>query len=296
MKPFDIEAYLAGDLPPDERTRIEAEMAQNPAFRAEVEQLRDLAMHLREQRVRERVVKALLEKPAPESPRISRRWRFLLAGLFVCMLAGAWWQYRKVFNPSPENLPVKTDPPPSVQEDTIPDLKQLEKPIAQHEAKNKHSQTPDFTGGNMFVRGGNDTLSPELQKLLEATWFSDFDTTKNHYSPRFQSITTYLDQRDFATAFLALHVLEKETPDNDTLLYLKGYCLLEMHEGAEAARYLTRLDVPGKPWQAEALWYGGLAYLLNGEQPNAKSRWQKLLALPRSTFTKQAEKGLKLLK
>ena len=135
-----------------------------------------------------------------------------------------------------------------------------------------------------------------MQQLLSALWYTAFDSTVTRYPPRFRTAVSALGRWDFPTAIVELNELGRSTPTNDTLAYLKGYCLLELFDGDGAAGYFERLDAPGKPWRAEALWYSGLGYLLTENQEKTKTAWEKALKLPETVWRKKAREGLRQLK
>ena len=300
--PFDIEAYLSGAMPADEQARFETAMQQDSALREDVERQRELIGHLRAQRIREIVAKTLYGHPvSPDSLSFWRKWRSLIfTGVLILLLAAGWRLYytlqtpvipEPAILPSPEN----TYPGTPQREEELPvqaPQRSNHRPIARQGPISGRSRFEGMT----FTRGDGDTLPADLQKRLEEVWFTAFDSTAAHYTPRFQPAVTALGRQDFATAFIELGEQEKSAPDNDTLAYLKGYCLLELFACDEAARYLKRLDAPGKPWRAEALWYSGLGYLLTDEREMAKAQWEKVLALPEPLWRKNARKGLQQLK
>lgn len=132
---FDIDAYIEGRLTVDEQANFEAELAQNPALRAELEQERELREHLAVMRVRSLVRAAIKEAP-PEQPGRPgwRRWIGLIA-LAVVLCAGCYWLWQTT-----RTEPVAAPTAPK-QETTTPgsstDQPQTTRPQAQ--------QLPDAT-------------------------------------------------------------------------------------------------------------------------------------------------------
>ncbi|HRI61129.1 MAG TPA: hypothetical protein PK228_15425 [Saprospiraceae bacterium] len=292
------EAYLAGELTPGEQAIWDAELAQNPDLRAEVERLRELGEHLHTLRIEERVAQALRAHPAQEPPPTKRvrqkKWGlpvFLLSLAFLVTGGFAWWFTRPRTAPPAEPAP-QSAPPPQQQSPPPAPAPLLEtkpspsKPIAQNSPT-----VPAMPN----MRGQGDPLPAELQRLLESVWFTAYDTLAAHYASRFQPAVAALTRQDYPAAFVALRPLEKATPGNDTLAYLKGICLLEMGEGAEAARYFSRMDSPGQQRQAEALWLSGLGYLLAGEKEKARAAWIKVSALHAPLYPQKAKESLRQL-
>ena len=82
---------------------------------------------------------------------------------------------------------------------------------------------------------------------------------------------------------------------NDTLRYLKGYCLLEMGEGNEALTYFEPLQGRHAAWEPQLQWYRGLAMLLADKRPEALALFKRVAAKSGHLYRRQAEKALKLL-
>ena len=114
-------------------------------------------------------------------------------------------------------------------------------------------------------------------------------------SNAFKKADESLKKRDFKAAYLELERLEGQMTENDTLRYLKGYCLLEMGEGQEALTYFDRLQSRHPVWEPQLQWYRGLAMLLADERGKALALFQQLENQPKHPYRRQAEKAAGLL-
>ena len=81
---------------------------------------------------------------------------------------------------------------------------------------------------------GDETADKARKALLDQLWYTDYPLTGLKTSQSFTKADESLKKRDFNAAYLELGRLEGQMAQNDTLLYLKGYCLMEMGEGEEA--------------------------------------------------------------
>lgn len=294
-RPFfdDIESYLAGALPPGEQARWDTELAQNPELRAEVDRIHELQRHLRTLNMEERVKKALRNQPVPEpepAPHFGRRKyvRMLTISILTILLAipCIWWWSR-----SHSGVPA-TPPLPNTQPaQTIPSADSLSPAQKQAPTKPIAQNQPMVPAGSQ-LRGSSPSDPSELKQLLESVWFTAYDTVSQHYHFGFQPTVNALSQKDYPAAYVSLRMVEKAKPGNDTLAYLKGICLLELGEGAEAGRYFSQLDKTGHPKRAEGLWLSGLGWMLAGEREKAKRAWEKLKSLRAPVYSQKADAAL----
>jgi tetratricopeptide (TPR) repeat protein len=93
-----------------------------------------------------------------------------------------------------------------------------------------------------------------------------------------------------------LQRLERKLPENDTLRLLKGYCLMEMGEGAEALIYFEKLKGKKPDWELTLEWYRGLSSLLTGDKEQAMAIFSKIAAEPRHPYREQSKKAIQVLK
>ena len=271
------------------------ELAQNPELRAEVERLRELQRHLRTLNIEARVKKALLDNPAtePEPVRPIRQRKyvrmFYLSILTLLLtLSGIYW-----LNRPHTTAPAEPSAPDAIPLQTVPFADSLSPALKQAPLKPIAQSQPAVPAGSQLRGGGNTSAPSDLQHLLESIWFTSYDTVAKYYNYRFQPAVTALSKKDYPTAYASLRIAEKAKPGNDTLAYLKGICLLEMGEGAEAGRYFSKLDKTGHSRQAEGLWLSGLAWLLAGEREQAKLAWEKLKSLRAPVYSQKAAAALR---
>ncbi|MBC7774715.1 MAG: hypothetical protein H7246_04690, partial [Phycisphaerae bacterium] len=170
-----------------------------------------------------------------------------------------------------------------------PEEKKENGPIAQ----NNGLPSPRFPAPN--IRGEN-SENKEWKALLNQVWYTDYPMVDLSSSEPFSKADQSLRTRDFNTAYVQLQRLERKLPENDTLQFLKGYCLLEMGEGAEALRYFSGLEQEHADWSMRLDWYRGLAQLLQGDKQTAKAVFEKIAATPTHTYRKQAGRARQLLK
>lgn len=104
-----IEAYLAGDLPPEEREEFERQMAADPALAAEVALHRRLEKALSDkpkQDFRRKVADLAEEFPPPsgQGPVKGSLFRWWLPVLAVLVTVAVWWQLTRPDRESPEQV------------------------------------------------------------------------------------------------------------------------------------------------------------------------------------------------
>lgn len=146
-----------------------------------------------------------------------------------------------------------------------------------------------------IIRGEQNENKP-LKALLDQIWETDYPPKGLILSETFVKADSLLKARDFSAAYVQLQRLERRLPANDTLRLLKGHCLLEMGESADALRYLDGLDQQHANWTMRLEWYSGLALLLQDNKQAAGEMFRKIAANPSHTYRQQAERARKLLK
>lgn len=307
---YDIEAYLEGNLTEADLAAFEAELASNPAFQEEVNLQSQIRQHLKQQLLREQVG-AALNKPDATSNKPS--WLPLL-GLALLVLMGNYFFNSPKSSPSvspeetivPQELPAEsntpTAPPANQTPESLPSPPSQkttpppkEQPVKQPIAQNNPSQplsAPPYPGPK--VRGaqaGDDAW----KALIDALWYTNFPPATLTPQPPYQAPAQLLVERNFPRAYVSLQRLERAAANNDTLRYLKGYCLLEMGEGATAIRYFEKLE-EGLPQQQEQLeWYRGLAYLISGEREQAMVIFKKIITVKDHSYHLESKKAVSRL-
>ena len=265
-----------------------------------------------EQRAAEQVMEGLegltleakLKEVAAERQVLERRakWqRIFVWTIALALIAGAiyfvWGNQKTPDAPPP--VPPKQEQPatPPADEPTPPVDKPVEqqRPMAQlspgERLPNPRYPAPDVT----MIRG--DGPDNKAQKaLLDQVWYTDYPLKGLKAGGLLAKADENLKKRDFTGAYLELERLGSTTAANDTLRYLKGYCLLEMGEGAEALAIFDGLQGRHSTWEPQMQWYRGLAMLLSSEREKALTLLQQVAKQPRHPYQRQASKAVGLIK
>lgn len=274
--------YLNDDADDDERRAAEQVMAGLAGLRLE----------------------AKVSEVAAQRAALYRRavWRRLFISVVALVLvAGAAYFYFEQKEtggaPSPvqpqqeQNQAPSTPAAPSIEKT---DNKKTNEPIAQlrpaERLPNPRYPAPEVT----MIRGDADE-NKALKNLLDQIWYTAYPLTGLTAGSTFTKADENLKKRDFNTAYLELNRLEGQTDQNDTLRYLKGYCLLEMGEGQEALTYFDPLQDRQATWAPQLQWYRGLAMLLAAEREKALALFKQLATRSNHPYHRQAEKAVGLL-
>jgi hypothetical protein len=311
MKGFDIIAYIENNLTGPELEAFEKELKQNPDFAREVRLQRQLTEDIEVQMLRNTVSKAL-SKPAQPS-RLLPRWLWILGpfGVVLALLV-IYWQFSSPEAPGADTgstaiptLEAPTSPfIDPVEDEESPDLEEL--PIQQEIQEEKDNTSrpiaeiqptdaipaPLYTAPN--VRGAQQENKAK-KALLDALWYTEYPPAGMQFAAPFDQIDQILKDRNFSKAYVRLQLLERKIPKNDSLSYLKGYCLLEMGEGAEALQYFSSVEDREQAWAPYLEWYRGLAYLLTGAEKEAINHFESIRFDTEHPFQRHAGKAILLL-
>jgi predicted Zn-dependent protease len=126
-------------------------------------------------------------------------------------------------------------------------------------------------------------------------WHTDYPPPGFAVSGRFAQADALLKTRDFTGAYVQLQRLERNLPANDTLRFMKGFCMLEMGEGVEALTYLEGLGSRQPAWKMQVEWYRALGLLLSGDTRKARAAFRDIGATPGHTYRQQGMKAAQLL-
>lgn len=168
------------------------------------------------------------------------------------------------------------------------------KPIAQL-PPSERLPNPRYPAPDVTMIRGDETANKDRKALLDQLWYTDYPLTGLKAGNAFKKADESLKRRDFNAAYLELGRLESQLAQNDTLLYLKAYCLLEMGEGEEALAGFDKLQGRHAAWEPQLQWYRGLAMLLAGEQAKALGLFKQLGKSPGHPYRRHAAKAEKLL-
>jgi len=191
--------------------------------------------------------------------------------------------------------PIATDNPPIVSPQTPPNKSEDSKedgPIAQNNGSDR-LPSPRFSSPN--IRGENKE-DKAWKAMLDKVWYTEYPIPGMLLSSTFGKVDQSLKARDFSNAYVQLQRLERKMPENDTLQYLKGYCLMEMGEGAEALTYFEKVKGKQSTWEATLQWEQGLSLLLTGDKEKALTTFRAIAAQPRHPYQAQSKRAIQLLK
>ena len=288
------EKYLTGDMDEAERAAMERELEQNPALREQLESERMLLESLQNQLLRRRIEAALSTPDELEGSKPGVK-QLVWFGLAVFIVVVSWFLWRQLsthrtVEPKEVAPPEKSGAPVAVFPGTPQDLKQdsvkappkTGEPIAQATIK-PHS-----------LRGlrGNGHGRTSWEALVLQIWDAPFPVSPASFSERFRPVAEYLQENNTTDAFLLLRKLELQLPNNDTLAFLNGYCLMQMWEGEGALQSFNKISGQPKPWSEATEWYEGLCYLLMGKKEKAVADFKRLAGRPGHPYRGKARRAL----
>lgn len=299
----DLDKYLKGQMGEEERQRFEQKLAEDPISRTELR----LREGLRQVHLKEKVSQVATLRKRWQRQRF---WRFfglsgLLAGLVISLLVFLFQSAKKtVPEETSKDFPGTTLQNPSNPKQKAAEQKQPGNSIPSSAQKNKKRYTgpiadisqdeldsPLYPSPN--VRGENEE-NPAWKALLDKIWYTDYPFANTTLSETFLPVDQLLKARDFGSAYVRLQRLER-TVTNDTLSYLKGYCLLEMGEGAAAFSSFAGLEVNQPNWTPTLEWFRGLSLLIAGEKEKAITQFKTVAAQANHPYRLQSERAIKLL-
>jgi hypothetical protein len=251
-------------------------------------------------RLEAKVVEVAVERAA-----LYRRifWRRIFISMVaLALVAGAayvfFWKKETLTAPPPVLQQQEQYPAPPAENQTAPVEKakdnNVNKPIAQL-PPSERLPNPRYPAPEGTMIRGDETADKARKALLDQLWYTDYPLTALKTSQSFTKADESLKKWDFNAAYLELERLEAQMAQNDTLLYLKGYCLMEMGEGNDALTYFDRLQGRHAAWEPQLQWYRGLAMLLADEREKALALFKQLENQPKHPYRKQAEKATGLL-
>jgi len=240
-------------------------------------------------------VRAVAAERAALQRRI-RRQRFFVALVALVLLAGVAYFILKdkktpvVVPPTVPQQQEQNTPPPAHKTDE----KRTIEPIAQLRPSER-LPNPRYAAPEPTMIRGDETENKARKALLDQVWYTGYPLTGLKTGKTFNKADENLKKRDFNAAYLELERLAGQMTQNDTLLYLKGYCLMEMGEGSEALTYFDPLQGRHASWEPQLQWYRGLALLLTDEREKALTLFKQLETQPKHPYRRQAEKAAGLL-
>ncbi|WP_373550919.1 hypothetical protein [Haliscomenobacter sp.] len=183
---------------------------------------------------------------------------------------------------------------------------------------------PLYAAPDLVAMRGESQANTALKALLDQLWYVDYPLFGLKTSAAYGSADQLLQQRNFSAAYQALDEIEQVQIDslsrriarenqkqlekdptaspvaampvaNDTILYLKAYCMLEMGEGQEAMFYFYQMYFPDPAWIPQLTWYRALALLQANNRKEALILFTTIAANPGHPYRRQARKAMKLL-
>lgn len=310
MKDFDIEAYLNGELSEGQNNAFEQAMQGDEALRQEVDLHKDVLEALSGQGLREQVTAALNEPLHPEK-KTNKRW-FLL--LLLPLIGLVCWYFSQETAPEVSTTPTTVSTPkkqesaPSeeVETTTSAPKKTETKPTTPTQSKQPKkkpqpiAQSPEISSippriPPVNIRGKSEDKEA-WDALMNSIWVSQFPPANTQFSPAFAPSVQLLTDKDFNKAFVRLRLLERKMPANDTVAFLKGYCLTELREGQESLDYFAKMTAEPADWAAALTWYRALDYLLIGETEKAGNLLNTMAKDANHPFQKASQNALEVLK
>ncbi len=319
MKNFDIEAYINGELTGNALEVFEEKLRQDATFREEVEAYREVTEALQVQLLRDQVAIALSganseSDNSPESfaskKKLDGRWLTILILVFATTII--WFFFLQSPETQPENGSVISQETESVEKKEQAITPESESTNLNGVIENtlepeENEQTSD--NSRPIAKDETPTIIPPLvpppnirgknmddeewQALLKSIWHSISPIEGLQFNEPFEEAANLVVAQDFTMAFVQLQMLERQKPENDTLLFLKAVCLTEMQEGAEAIKYFDQMEKNISPeWKPVIDWYRGLSYLLAGEWEKAGTSLHEISRQDGHPFKDQSLRAL----
>ncbi len=289
----DIDSYLSGKMEGEERTAFEANLKNNPELEAELLVRRGLRQLMLEKKV------AAVAEARNKTTRINP-WPYLLAACVVLLVASlsVFFIVKNEKTPLTHDLPaLPVVPTPSPEEKELLASDTADSKVQKHKeliAENKPSTLlpPLYPAPNVRGQGSENEA---WTQLLDKVWYTDYPPTGLILEDKWTETHQLLVSRDFTKAYVRLQKLEKTLAENDTLRYLKGYCLIELGEGAEALTYYQGLEQRHPEWADQLEWYRGLGTLLAGERAKALVLFKEIAGQSKHPYRKESERAVQLL-
>jgi hypothetical protein len=277
-----VEAYLTGQLPPEEARAFERDMAGDEALATEVELQRlehDAMELLLEKQLKSRMADWKnnpppnpFEVPLPPPPSNNGSWKKWLPflGLAILVFSGLWYFLRQDDVPiQPNNWPVDTPAAPSTPQ------QQSDAPVATDDEKGKtdvpETPTPPKT----------DKLPVKQETAYIALANDNYDVAefssglKGGGSEKsvFELAAEAFDAKQYLKAVELL--AQKEAGNESQVRYLRGHALFNLKRyGQAATEFKAVADNEFAPDFLSAQWYLALSYLAQGS--SARVQFLKL--------------------
>ena len=288
----DFDKYLNSDSNPEER-----------------EAAKKLKDGLSTLRLEEKVRAAAAERASWQK---RRRWPWVVLVAALALLSVAAWLF---YVQPPSNTSITPVPPATApalpteeeqnntpqEEETAP-AGQLTEPIENKLPSRPMAQAlpqerlaaPRYAAPEITTRGSQ-TPENSAQSLLHQIWYADYPLQGLKATGRFATADSLLKARNFTSAYITLHRLESGLPRNDTLGYLKGYCLMQLGQGEAALPYFDAVKGHAAAWDPQLEWYRGLSMFQSGDKEGALEIFKAIAAKKQAPFQAYARKALRIL-
>lgn len=301
----ELDQYLSGKMSDKERRRFEDRLHQEPNLQAELY----VRQGLSQLRLQKKVADAAAARKKMTQDRFRRRLLigFLVSGAVILLLfvvlrdrpvkPSSHISPTGQQQPGGQNLPDSDTLQREEKTQSLPEIpdKSKKTPSRQPIAQTSPEELPPplYPGPN--VRGSNSD-NKAWKAMLDQLWYTDYPAAGFAIPATFSETDQLLKARDFNKAYVRLQRLERTLPENDTLRYLKGYCLMEMGEGAEALTYFENLEKTLPGLEPQLQWYRGLCLLLTGDREKAAIEFKKIAALARHPYSLQSKRAVALMR
>lgn len=264
MRP-DIEAYLNGELSGTALEQFEAELAENPALRAELAQLRPTWHALRRAGIARQVEEALRRRAL----RRRRNWLLLLVcSVFATLIGIRWWLTEKENKPGP----LRSNPPHHQPVQPSPVLPTVDSMPPPRTSPSRVAQAQDDSGRELALA--------EYKTPLE------FENSRGDGSDLSEAIN-FFRQNDYSSA---LKLVDQATASDPESYYLRAHVLFKLKRYQRAKVIFLDLSVKNPAYKDRGEWYALLCGL--AENPPDKKAIRRLLTaiqnIPEHTYYENA--------
>jgi hypothetical protein len=166
-------------------------------------------------------------------------------------------------------------------------------PIAQSRPESGPAD-PAYGAPRPQFRGEDAKTDEERWELLDQVWYTNYPVAGLVIDSSLTEADQLLKKRAFNEAYVVLHRLQRSSPSNQKIRFLKGYCLLETGQTLESIPFFASTQNLSTQVQQRAEWYTALAFLHAGEMEQARQALRACSNQKKHPFYRQAQKALAL--
>ncbi|MEZ4918427.1 MAG: hypothetical protein R2792_04910 [Saprospiraceae bacterium] len=189
--------------------------------------------------------------------------------------------------------PAPSQPTEGPQQEKAKPQKKYTGPIAQSRPEPGLAD-PSYGAPRPQFRGEDDKTDEERWELLDQVWYTNYPVTGLVIDSSLIEADKLLKKRAFNEAYIVLHRLQRSSPSNQKIRFLKGYCLLETGQTLESIPFFATTQNLSTQVQQRAEWYTALAFLHAGEMEQAQQALRAISNQKKHPFYRQAQKALAL--